>query len=96
MLTKGGKILDDTGGKLLETLSRFDSTLESLGTELTATVARVNMVAGRMETSLAWDQERLEEILLNLEAMSEDMRYMAKSVRERPWQVLRKPEGVSR
>lgn len=104
LVADGRRTLAVLDGSLNATMDDLRLTVNAAGQEfnktMNATRAQVNMVGGSVHrltedlaVNVSYDQERLESILDNIEALTEDMRLLVRSLRERPWQVIHKPEA---
>ncbi|WP_291330083.1 MlaD family protein [Desulfovibrio sp. UCD-KL4C] len=83
--------------KVLETLSRdVKQTLQNMDDEVSKVADGVNGLTVDLRKNLEYDQEELEAILLNINRLTNEMNRLARSLRERPWQVLNPPEGAQK
>jgi len=94
-LSTSGKQAADEASKTIKTI---DKAVESVRVQLETTLAemrkevrQVGTLAGNLDKAVRHDQERLEDILHNVERLSADLKNLASRLRERPWEVLRKP-----
>jgi phospholipid/cholesterol/gamma-HCH transport system substrate-binding protein len=94
-LTATGKSVANDASRTLNTI---DKAVESLRIQLDATltelrkeVKQVGALAGNLDKAVKHDQEQLEDILHNVERLSADLKNLASRLRERPWEILRKP-----
>ena len=84
-------------GKVLESLSRdVKQTLQNMDGEVSRVADGVDGLTMDMRKNLEYDQEEIETILLNVNRLSREMNRLARSLRERPWQVLNPPEGAKK
>ncbi len=51
-------------------------------------------VSGQMEQDWAFDQRRVEDILENAVQVTENLRVLTESLKERPWQILYPPDNA--
>lgn len=95
--------LDTTMDKVDATIVNADAAVGNASRDWSATLAdvrrQVNTVGGRvtsltenLESSLEYDQERIEIVLENVDELVIELRKLSRSLRERPWQVIYQPE----
>ncbi len=89
-------------GNAGKTLNESRGAVKTSGEELTKTLAETRRLLeearGLAETAksgLAFDQERVEDILASLDRTSADLGSLARTLRERPWLLLRPSAGPS-
>ncbi len=84
-------------GKVLESLSKdVKQTLQNMDGEVSRVADGVDGLTLDLRKNLEYDQEEIEVILLNVNRLSREMNRLARSLRERPWQVLNPPEGAQK
>ena len=90
-----------TAEQATKSLKSFENTLSSIQAEVEKTLANmrgeiqaVGALTNTVHKAVAHDQAQLEDILANVERMSEDVRQLAARLRERPWELLQKPQEV--
>ncbi|GEM_PF-723672 len=92
-------------GEVTDTLQRIESVLENLEGDMSNTLQNVDGQVVRavdgieglttdLRRNMEYDQEELEMILDNINRLSREMNRLARSLRERPWQVLNPPQGA--
>ncbi|MBG0777335.1 MAG: MCE family protein [Desulfovibrionaceae bacterium] len=90
------------GEDLSRTLEGINAVVGSVHQDWTATTAQlreqirtvgetVTALTGQLRGDLDYDQERFEEVLDNVNDLARDLRGLANSLRERPWQVIYRP-----
>ncbi|WP_432738578.1 MlaD family protein [Maridesulfovibrio sp. FT414] len=89
----------DTLQKIEGVLSTLEgdlsNTLHNVDGQVVRAVDGIEGMTADLRKNMQYDQEELEMILLNLNRLSKEMNRLARSLRERPWQVLNPPEGAS-
>ncbi|SMF24983.1 MlaD family protein [Desulfovibrio gilichinskyi] len=84
-------------GKVLESLNRdVKNSLQNMDGEISRVADGVDGLTLDLRKNLEYDQEEIEAILLNVNRLSREMNRLARSLRERPWQVLNPPEGAEK
>jgi len=96
-LDQVSKGLDQTLGTintaLLEVTDNWNTTMQLVQTEVRRAGNNMENLSGQLEETVAYDQERLEEVLENINLMTRDLKMLSRSLRERPWQLIHKTEG---
>lgn len=67
--------------------------LRSMTKEMNETLNRVESFTTQLQTDMEYDQDRFAQVLDNVNRLSRDLRMLSQSLRERPWQIIYKPEG---
>ncbi len=67
--------------------------LRTITAEMTTTLDNLNSFTIQLQTDMDYDQERVVQVLDNVNRLSRDLRMLSQSLRERPWQIIYKPEG---
>lgn len=80
-------VLDSLKGDLSHTLRNVDG-------QVVRAVDGIDGLTADLRRSMEYDQEELEMILMNINRLSREMNRLARSLRERPWQVLNPPQGA--
>ncbi len=89
-----------------DTLQKIESVLSTLEEDLSNTLHNVDGQVIRavdgieglttdLRTNMGYSQEELEMILMNINRLSREMNRLARSLRERPWQILNPPRGAA-
>lgn len=68
------------------------ATLKDVRPRLNATLDAAEQLTANLDADLEYDQTRLLMVMDELEAASVELRRLARSLRERPWQIIYKPE----
>ncbi|SDK45715.1 phospholipid/cholesterol/gamma-HCH transport system substrate-binding protein [Maridesulfovibrio ferrireducens] len=106
-IESGTKNLGDITVEISDTLQKVEkvlqslegdmkNTLQSMNGEVTRVADGVDGLTSDLRKNLEYDQEEIEIILLNVNRLSREMNRLARSLRERPWQVLNPPEGAGK
>ncbi len=106
-IQSGTKSLEAITGDVAVTLNKVENVLDTLETEMKYTLGNVNGEVTRavdgidglttdLRKNLEYDQEEIEAILVNVNRLSREMSRLARSLRERPWQVLNPPSGAGK
>lgn len=69
-------------------------TLSGVGADVSRAVDGIEGLTADLRRNVEYDQEELELILININRLSREMNRLARSLRERPWQVLNPPQGA--
>lgn len=102
----GTKSLETVTVEVTDTLQKIEGvlatlegemsrTLKDVSGEVTRAVDGIDGLTGDLRRNVAYDQEELEMILMNIDRLTREMNRLVRSLRERPWQVLSPPEGAS-
>ncbi|WP_243310826.1 MlaD family protein [Fundidesulfovibrio agrisoli] len=88
-----------TAEQATKALKTFDETMRSIQVEVDKTLASmrgeihaVGDLTSTVHKAVAHDQAQVEDILANIERMSEDLKQLSSRLRERPWELLQKPQ----
>ncbi|WP_031482249.1 MlaD family protein [Maridesulfovibrio frigidus] len=106
-IKSGTKSLEVITGDFAGTLNKVENVLETLETEMKYTLGNMNGEVTRavdgidglttdLRKNIEYDQEEIEAILVNVNRLSREMNRLARSLRERPWQVLNPPSGAGK
>lgn len=94
-LTTSGR---STAAQADKTLRAMETAVDALKRELEVTlkdfrggVKAAGALTETMRKAVAQDQAQLEDILANVERISEDTKHLAEKLRERPWELIRAP-----
>lgn len=104
-MKSGAKNITMLTAEITDTLQKTEAVLASLEGELSKTLHNVDGQVVRavdgldglttdLRKNMEYDQEELEMILVNINRLSREMNRLARSLRERPWQVLNPPQGA--
>lgn len=89
----------DTLQKIEEVLSTLESdlssTLHNVDGQVVRAVDGIEGLTDDLRKNMEYDQEELEMILININRLSREMNRLARSLRERPWQILNPPQGAT-
>ncbi|WP_027183796.1 MlaD family protein [Desulfovibrio inopinatus] len=80
--------LDIMDNSVVELKNDVKKTLASLRTQLDNAGKLVNS----LDESVAFDQEQVETILLNVEKATRDLKFLMQRLRERPWEIIIAPK----
>ncbi|MFW5489403.1 MAG: MlaD family protein [Desulfovibrio sp.] len=69
------------------------TSLTTITKEMSETLNSVEAFSDQLQTDLGYDQDRFAQVLENVNRLSRDLRMLSQSLRERPWQIIYKPEG---
>lgn len=105
-MNTGAKNITVITEEVTDTLQRIENVLETLEGEMSNTLQNVDGQVVRavdgiegltadLRKNMEYDQEELEMILDNINRLSREMNRLARSLRERPWQVLNPPQGAA-
>ena len=67
------------------TLEVVREQVETLGVSLTA-------LSTQLQSDLDYDQQQIEEILENTVELTDNLKLLSRSLKERPWQVIYRPD----
>lgn len=88
-----------TAESATKTLKTLEQSVDTLRKELEKTLAGIRVevkqvgdLAGTVNKAVRHDQERLEDILANVERLSADLKHLSARLRERPWEILSQPK----
>lgn len=94
LATSGSKAADEAA----KTIKDLDKAVESIRAQLTTTlddirteVKQVGKLSDSVRKAVLHDQERIEDILENVDRVSADLKHLSSKLRERPWEVIQKP-----
>lgn len=94
-LADGGRNAEDKAAKALDALNTaVDQVRGELIKTLVEVRGEVKQASGLTDTlhkAVRQDQAQLENILENLDRLSQDLKYLASRLRERPWEVFSQP-----
>lgn len=104
-MNNGSKNITVLTKELTDTLQKVERAIETLQGDMSATFSDVSGDVSRavdgiegltadLRRNVEYDQEELETILININRLSREMNRLARSLRERPWQVLNPPQGA--
>lgn len=72
----------------------MSGTLQNVSGDFSRAVDGIEGLTSDLRRNIEYDQEELEIILMNINRLSREMNRLARSLRERPWQVLNPPQGA--
>ncbi|ACS78081.1 MlaD family protein [Maridesulfovibrio salexigens] len=104
-MDNGSKNITVLTNELIDTLQKVETaiatlqkdmsfTLGGVGADVTRAVDGIEGLTADLRRNVEYDQEELEIILTNINRLSREMNRLARSLRERPWQVLNPPQGA--
>ncbi|MDC7218039.1 MAG: MlaD family protein [Spirochaetales bacterium] len=104
-MNNGSKNITVLTNELIDTLQKVETaiatlqgdmsdTLGGVGNDVTRAVDGIEGLTADLRRNVEYDQEELEIILMNINRLSREMNRLARSLRERPWQVLNPPQGA--
>ncbi len=104
-MDNGSKKITLLTNELIDTLQQVEQaivtlqgdmslTLGGVGNDVTRAVDGIEGLTADLRRNVEYDQEELEIILTNINRLSREMNRLARSLRERPWQVLNPPQGA--
>ncbi|CCO23004.1 MlaD family protein [Maridesulfovibrio hydrothermalis] len=104
-MKSGAKNLTVLTAEVADTLQKVESVLHNLEVQLSSTLKNVDgqvvravdsveSLTADLRENIEYDQEELAMILMNINRLSREMSRLARSLRERPWQVLNPPQGA--
>jgi hypothetical protein len=70
----------------------LNRTLDLTREHIDAAGGNVGELTAKLNEDWDYDQERLEIVLENLADLTEELRMLSRSLRERPWQIIHTPE----
>ncbi|WP_027720582.1 MlaD family protein [Maridesulfovibrio zosterae] len=102
----GSKSITLLTAEVADTLQKIEDVLLALEGNLSKTLLNVDgqvvravdgieVLTKDLSRNMEYDQEELEMILVNINRLSREMNRLARSLRERPWQVFNPPKGAS-
>jgi len=84
--------LADVRQAVNQTSQNLNRTLDLTREHIDAAGGNVGELTAKLNEDWDYDQERLEIVLENLADLTEELRMLSRSLRERPWQIIHTPE----
>lgn len=84
--------VERASGSLEKTLGNVDRQLAQVGGTLRASLEEIRKLAGTLDSDVETSNEQLTATMEAMESMSREIAALSRSLRERPWQVIYKPE----
>jgi phospholipid/cholesterol/gamma-HCH transport system substrate-binding protein len=84
--------LADVRQAVNQTSKNLNRTLDLTREHIDAAGGNVGELTAKLNEDWDYDQERLEIVLENLAGLTEELKMLSRSLRERPWQIIHTPE----
>lgn len=96
-VTKDGRVLVQNASGTLREISTAVNALQNdarvtMG-DLRQEMKRVGELTQSLQSAVNYDQAQLEDILENVNRLSGDLKHLSAKLRDRPWEVIRQPQG---
>lgn len=84
--------LDDLRLAVDSATSNWNRTLDVTRKHIDDTGENVSEFTAKLNEDWDYDQERIEAVLENLTELTRELKQLSRSIRERPWQIIRTPK----
>jgi phospholipid/cholesterol/gamma-HCH transport system substrate-binding protein len=88
------QFLDGAGGQWAGTMQEAQLTLSEARGQMDAITAEIGSLSSQLQEDLSFDQEQVELLLMEMQDLVNELQRFSRSMRERPWQILHRPQEV--